>query len=222
MRVLLIEDEDKISSFIKRGLKENKFAVDLAKDGEEGLYFFDINTYDLIILDLMLPKIDGINVCKQIRGKKNNTPILILTARSEVNDRIKGLNAGADDYLSKPFAFTELLARIRALLRRQRDDKNDALKIADLELNLVTHEAVRAGRKLVLTAKEYALLEYMMLHAGQVITRTMISEHVWNEEFHSLSNLIDVHIRNLRKKVDSGSPKGLIHTLRGTGYILKE
>ena len=222
MRVLLIEDEDKISSFIKRGLKESKFAVDLAKDGEEGLYFFDINTYDLIILDLMLPKIDGITVCKQIRGKKNNTPILILTARNEINDRIKGLNAGADDYLSKPFAFTELLARVRALLRRQRETKSDALTLADLELNLLTHEVMRAGKKLTLTSREYALLQYLMLHAGQVITRTMISEHVWNEDFHSLSNLIDVHIRNLRKKVDTGSKKELIHTLRGTGYILKE
>ncbi|OGX06282.1 MAG: DNA-binding response regulator [Omnitrophica WOR_2 bacterium GWA2_47_8] len=222
MRVLLIEDENKIANFLKRGLKENNFAVDVTKDGEEGLYFADINTYDLIILDLMLPKIDGLKICKQLREKKNNTPILILTARTELNDRIKGLNSGADDYLAKPFAFAELLARIRALLRRQRDDKNDVLKIDDLELNLLNHDVMRAGRNINLTSKEFALLEYMMLHAGEVITRTMISEHVWNEEFHSLSNLIDVHIRNLRKKVDTGPKKKLIHTLRGTGYILKD
>ncbi len=145
MRILLIEDEEKIASLLKRGLKENKFAVDWAKDGEEGLYFVDINSYDLIILDLMLPKIDGMTVCRQVRGKKINTPILILTARGQVNDRIKGLNTGADDYLSKPFAFTELLARIRALLRRQREDKSEALRISDLELNLRTHEAMRAS-----------------------------------------------------------------------------
>lgn len=222
MRILIVEDEDKIADFIKRGLKENKFAVDVAKDGEEGLYLSDINTYDLIVLDLILPKIDGITVCKQIRGKKNSTPILILTARNQVNDRIKGLNAGADDYLAKPFAFTELLARVRALLRRQREDKNDVLKLADLEINQLTHEAMRAGKRITLTAKEYALLEYLVLHSGQVVTRTMISEHVWNEDFHSLSNVIDVHIRYLRKKVDSGFKKQLIHTLRGTGYILKE
>ncbi len=222
MRILLVEDEEKIIDFLKRGLKENKFAVDVARDGEEGLYLSDINPYDLIILDLMLPKIDGITICKQIRGKKNNTPILILTARNQVNDRIKGLNSGADDYLAKPFAFTELLARIRALLRRQREEKDDVLKIGDLEANLLTHEVVRGGKKVPLTSKEYALLEYMMLHSGQVITRTMISEHVWNEDFHSLSNVIDVHIRYLRKKIDNGFKKKLIHTLRGTGYILKE
>ena len=221
MRILLVEDEEKIAQLIKRGLKEHKFAVDIAKDGEEGLYFADVNTYDLIILDLALPKIDGTSVCKQVRAK-NSTPILILTARSQVNDRVSGLNAGADDYLAKPFAFVELLARIRALLRRQLVQKNNVLKLSDLELNQLNHEVLRNGKKIDLTSKEYALLEYLLLHVEEVVTRTMISEHVWNEEFDSFSNVIDVHIRYLRKKIDDGFKKKLIHTMRGTGYILKE
>lgn len=222
MRILLIEDEEKIVSFLKRGLKEHNFVLDVAKDGEEGLYLADINPYDLIILDLGLPKIDGMNVCKQLRQSKNSTPILMLTAREDVKDRIKGLNAGADDYLGKPFVFSELVARIQALLRRERKEKNTILKFADLEINLLNHEAMRAGKKIFLTAKEYSLLEYFMLHPGQVITRTILSEHIWNEEFHSLSNVIDVHIRYLRKKIDDGFKKPLLHTMRGTGYILKE
>ena len=221
MRILLIEDEEKIAQLIKRGLKEHKFAVDVAKDGEEGLYFADVNTYDLIILDLMLPKIDGTSVCRQVRAK-SSTPILILTARSQVNDRVGGLNAGADDYLAKPFAFVELLARVRALLRRQLSQKNNILKLADLELNQLNHEVMRGGGKIVLTSKEYSLLEYLMLHSGEVVTRTMISEHVWNGEFDSFSNVIDVHIRYLRKKIHDEFKKKLIHTMRGTGYILKE
>jgi heavy metal response regulator len=221
MRILLVEDESKIAHFIKRGLKEEKYSVDVAKDGEEALYLVDVNSYDLIILDLMLPKHDGLTVCKQIREKKINTPVLILTARSQVHDRIKGFNVGADDYLGKPFAFAELLARIRALLRRQQDNKTDIYKVDDLELNRLNYETYRCGRKIELTAKEFALLEFLMVHAGQVVTRTMISEHVWNEEFNSLSNIIDVHIRYLRKKVDDGFKKKLIHTKRGVGYILK-
>jgi heavy metal response regulator len=222
MRILLVEDEEKIASFIARGLKENKFSVDIAKDGEEGLYLADINTYDLIILDLMLPKLDGIQICKQIREKNDNIPVLILTAKSQVHDRITGLNSGADDYLAKPFAFAELLARARALLRRQRKEKKDILKLNDLELNLLSHEVCRAGKRIELTSKEYALLEYFMIHSGEVVTRTMLSEHAWNEAFHSMSNVIDVHIRYLRKKIDNNSKKKLIHTIRGTGYILKE
>ena len=222
MRILLVEDEEKIANFLKKGLKEHKFALDVAPDGEEALYFADVNQYDLIILDLGIPKISGINVCKQIRAAKNTVPILILTARSAVEDRVMGLNAGADDYLSKPFSFVELLARIRALLRRERKEKTDILKVGDLEVNMLNHEVLRAGKQIPVTSREYSLLQYLMLHANQVVTRTMISEHVWNEEFNSFSNIIDVHIRYLRKKIDDGYKAKLIHTIRGTGYILKE
>jgi len=222
MRILLVEDEEKIAAFLKRGLKEHKFVLDVAPDGEEALYFADLNPYDLIILDLGIPKISGINVCKQIRAAKNYVPILILTARSAVEDRVAGLNAGADDYLSKPFSFVELLARIRALLRRERKEKNDILKVGDLEVNMLNHQVLRNGKQVALTAREYSLLQYLMLNANQVVTRTMISDHVWNEEFNSFSNIIDVHIRYLRKKIDDGFKNKLIHTIRGTGYILKE
>ncbi len=222
MRILLVEDEEKIASFLKRGLKEHKFAIDVAPDGEEALYLADVNTYDLVILDLGIPKISGINVCKQIRAAKNPVPILILTARNAVEDRVAGLNSGADDYLSKPFSFVELLARIRALLRRERKEKTDVMKIGDLEVNMLNHQVLRNGKTIPLTSREYSLLEYMMLHANQVVTRTMISEHVWNEEFNSFSNIIDVHIRYLRKKIDDGFKSKLIHTIRGTGYIIKE
>jgi two-component system copper resistance phosphate regulon response regulator CusR len=222
MRILLVEDEEKIVNFLKKGLKEQSFAVDVAPDGEEALYFADINQYDLIILDLGIPKISGVNVCKQIRASKNSVPILILTARSAVEDRVMGLNAGADDYLSKPFSFVELLARIRALLRRERKEKVDVLKVGDLELNMLNHQVLRGGKTIPVTSREYSLLEYLMLHANQVVTRTMISEHVWNEEFNSFSNIIDVHIRYLRKKIDDGYKTKLIQTIRGTGYILKE
>jgi heavy metal response regulator len=222
MRILLIEDETKIANFIERGLKEQKFAVDVAHDGEEGLYLADINTYDLIILDLMLPKIDGLEICKEIRHKKISIPILILTARSHVDDRVRGLDVGADDYLAKPFAFAELLARIRALLRRGTAQHHKILKIADLELNLLSLEVKRANKIIPLTAKEYALLEYFMRNTNQVLTRTMISEHVWNEDFHSMTNVIDVHVRYLRKKIDEGHEPKLIHTIRGIGYVLKE
>lgn len=222
MRILLIEDETKIAGFIQRGLKEQKFAVDVARNGEEGLFLAEVNPYDLILLDIMLPKVDGFSICKQLRTKRNHTPILMLTARDAVNDKINGLNAGADDYLSKPFAFGELLARIRALLRRPQEKKSNHLQVADLEIDTLNHEVKRAGKSISLTSKEYALLEYLMAHANQVVTRTMISEHVWEENFHSFSNVIDVHIKYLRDKIDKGFKKKLLQTIRGTGYILKE
>ncbi len=221
MRILVVEDEDKIASFIQRGLKEKKFAVDVAKDGENALFLADVNPYDLILLDLMLPKKDGIAICKDLRSRQNDTPILILTAKSSVTDRIAGLNAGADDYLGKPFAFAELLARISALLRRQRQNKSNDLRVGDLKVNLLNHEVRRNGKSISLTTKEYSLLEYLMLHANQLVTRTMISEHVWDEHFDSFSNVIDVHIRYLRRKIDDGFKKKLIHTIRGSGYVLK-
>lgn len=221
MRVLVIEDESQIASFIKRGLKEEKFVVDIASNGEDGLHLAKENPYDVVLLDVMLPDMDGFTICKELRSKKVVTPIIMLTARNAVHDRITGLNGGADDYLSKPFAFAELLARIRALLRRQRTEKNDVLKVDDLELNMMTHEVRRGKKPIILNNKEYTLLQYLMLHANQVVSRTMISEHVWNEEFNNFTNVIDVYIKYLRNKIDKGPGKKLIHTIRGAGYILK-
>lgn len=222
MRILLVEDEKKIANFIERGLKEEHYIVDVASDGEKGLYLADINPYDLIILDLILPYKDGLTICKELRSKKINTPILMLTAKDGLRDKVVGLDSGADDYLTKPFAFEELLARLRALLRRKRIDKVTTLKVADLELDQLTHKVKRAGKEITLTSKEYILLEYLMLNANQVVTRTMISEHVWNENFDSFTNVIDVYINYLRNKIDKGFKKQLMHTIRGTGYILKE
>ncbi len=221
MRILIVEDEKRIADFIARGLKEEHYAVDIAYDGEQGLYLAEINPYDLMIFDIMLPKYEGVDMCRQLRSKKNNTPILMLTARAAVKDKVTGLNAGADDYLTKPFSFEELLARVKVLLRRPTANKTSVLKVADLELNQLNHEVKRIGKKMILTAKEFALLEYLMLNAGQVISRSMISEHIWNEQFDSMTNVIDVHIRNLRNKIDGASSKRLIHTLRGSGYMLK-
>ncbi len=222
MRILLVEDEKRVASFIQRGLKEEHFAVDVAHDGEKGIEMTSLSSYDLIILDLMLPERDGLAVCKEIRSRKNDVPILMLTARSGVKDRVLGLNAGADDYLGKPFAFEELLARVQALLRRKRSEKSPVLKVDGLELNQLTHKVRREEQEIELTSKEYALLEYLMLHAGQVVTRTMISEHVWNESFETFTNVIDVYVNYLRNKIDKGSDKPLIHTIRGTGYLLKD
>jgi two-component system copper resistance phosphate regulon response regulator CusR len=221
MRILVVEDERRIADFVARGLKEEHYAVDIAYDGEQGLYLAEINPYDLMIFDIMLPKYEGVDMCRQLRSKKINTPILMLTARAAVKDKVTGLNAGADDYLTKPFSFEELLARVKVLLRRPTVNKTSVLKVADLELNQLNHEVKRSGKAVVLTAKEFALLEYFMLHVDQVISRSMISEHVWNEQFDSMTNVIDVHIRNLRNKVDDGFKKKLIHTLRGSGYMLK-
>jgi len=222
MRILVVEDERKIASFIQRGLKEESYAVDVVHDGDKGLYMADINEYDLIILDIMLPGKDGIFICRELRKKKITTPILMLTARDAVEDKVQGLDMGADDYLTKPFAFNEFLARVRALLRRNGKTKSTQIKIADLELDQLTHKGKRAGKEISLTSKEYALLEYMMVNSNQVITRTMISEHVWNEDFDSFTNVIDVYVRYLRNKIDHGFNKKLIHTIRGTGYILSE
>ena len=222
MRILLVEDEKKMASFIERGLKEEHYAVDVAQDGETGIFFAENNLYDLIILDIMLPSKDGLSICKEIRSKMMDVPILLLTARGSVKDKVLGLNSGADDYLTKPFEFEELLARIQALLRRKRMDKSTLLKVADLELDQLTHRVTRGGNEILLTSKEYALLEYLMLHANQVVTRTMISEHIWNEHFDTFTNVIDVYINYLRNKIDTGFRKPLIHTVRGSGYVLKE
>jgi len=222
MRILLVEDEKKMASFIERGLKEERYATDVANDGETGMHLAEVNPYDLIIMDIMLPKKDGITVCKEIRGKKITAPILLLTAKSSVKDKVIGLNSGADDYLSKPFAFEELLARVQALLRRKNIDNTTTLKVADLELNQLTFKVNRAGKEITLTSKEFALLRYLMLHVNQIVTRTMISEHVWNEDFDTFTNVIDVYINYLRNKIDKGFGKQLIHTVRATGYTLKD
>jgi len=222
MRILLIEDEEKLASFIRRGLKEERYVVDIAADGDKGLFLAEVNTYDLILLDIILPGRDGLSVCKELRDKGIDAPILILTARSELKDKVEGLHIGADDYLTKPFAFEELLARVAALLRRKRKDVSGSiLRAVDLELDQLSHKVMRCGKEIILTAKEYALLEYFLLNPDLVITRTMISEHVWNEEFDTFTNVIDVYVNYLRQKIDKGFNKKLIHTVRGVGYTLK-
>jgi two-component system, OmpR family, copper resistance phosphate regulon response regulator CusR len=222
MRILVVDDEKKIANFIERGLKENHYVVDVARDSENALMTAEINPYDLIILDIMLPGKDGVTVCKELRKNKVSTPVLMLTARDSTRDKVRGLDAGADDYLTKPFAFDELLARVRALLRRETKEKNTILKVGDLELNQLTREVKRQGKPIILTSKEYALLEYFMLNPNQIITRTMISEHVWEESFDSFTNVIDVYVKHLRDKVDKGFSTQLLQTVRGAGYILKE
>ncbi len=220
MRILVIEDEKKVASFIKKGLEEEHYAVDTAYDGEMGLYMVDVNEYDLIVLDLMIPKVDGLEVLKRIRSSKNNVPILILTAKDTVEDIVKGLDSGCDDYLTKPFNFMVFLARIRALLRREKIEKEPLIKIADLTLSPVTHKVMRKGMEIEVTSKEYALLEYFMRNPDRVLTRTMISEHVWDYHFDSSTNVIDVYVNYLRKKIDKDFEPKLIHTIRGVGYIL--
>lgn len=222
MRILLVEDEIKMASFIERGLKEEDYVVDVANDGEKALFLAEINPYDLIILDIILPIKDGVTVCKELRIKKINVPILILTSKDRIRDKVLGLNSGADDYLAKPFAFEELLARIGALLRRNKTNKTGILKLADLELDQLKHKIMRAGKEIQLTSKEFALLEYLMFNATHVVTRTMISEHVWHEDFDSFTNVIDVYMNFLRNKIDKGHKKQLIYTVFGKGYVLKE
>ncbi|GJL77747.1 MAG: DNA-binding response regulator [Nitrospinaceae bacterium] len=222
MRILIVEDEKKVAAFIKKGLEEETYAVDVAYDGEEGLFLGLENKYDLIILDLMLPAIDGMEVLSRLREKKVDTPILLLTAKDSVEDKVTGLNTGADDYLTKPFAFSELLARIRVLLRRGKAETKTVLQIDGLTLDLVSHKVNRDGEEIELTGKEYSLLEYFMRNQGKVLTRTMIAEHVWDYNFDTFTNVIDVYVNHLRKKIDKNYPDKLLHTLRGVGYIMKE
>jgi len=222
MKILLVEDEKKVASFIKRGLEEEHFTVDVAYDGESGEFMALTSEYDLIILDILLPKKNGFEVLKSLRANGIQTPILILTAKGSIDDKFEGLNSGADDYLTKPFAFAELIARIRSLLRRTSSEKSNIIKVADLELDTVKHIAKRGEKIIELTAREYSLLEYFMRNKGRVLTRTMIAEHIWDYHFDTGSNIIDVYVRRLRKKIDEGFPKKLIHTIRGVGYIIKE
>jgi heavy metal response regulator len=221
-KLLVVEDEKKVASFIKRGLEEEEFQVDVANDGEEGLFMAENNSYDLILMDLMLPKMDGLSVVRSLRDKEIVTPVLCLTAKDTVDDIVSGLDSGSDDYLTKPFAFAELLARVRALLRRGSQDRGAELVFADLRLDPVTHKVWRSDKEIDLTAKEYALLEYFMRNPNQTLTRTMIAEQVWDYTFDSFTNIIDVYVNYLRKKVDRDYDLKLIHTVRGIGYVLKE
>ena len=220
VRVLLIEDEDRVASFIARGLREQSYAVDVAPDGEQAVYMASVHQYDLVILDIMLPVKDGYAVCRELRGGGFRGPILMLTARDAVDDRVAGLDSGADDYLTKPFDFKELLARLRALLRRATDLRPPVAQVADLALDTASHAVERAGKPVSLTAKEYALLEYLVLNQGRVVGREQIAQHVWDESFDPFSNVIDVYVKRLRAKLDNGQHPRLIHTRRGEGYLL--
>jgi two-component system copper resistance phosphate regulon response regulator CusR len=215
-----VEDESRVAGFIAKGLREQSYAVDIAADGEQAMYHATVTEYDLVILDVMLPIKDGHTVCRELRGAGFGAPILMLTARAAVDDRVAGLDSGADDYLAKPFDFKELLARLRALLRRSKGLRPQVLRVGDLTLNTGSHAVTRAGRPLSLTAKEYALLEFLVLNENRVVGREQIAQHVWDESFDAFSNIIDVYIKRLRAKLEAGGGKRLIRTRRGEGYIL--
>lgn len=221
MRVLIIEDEKDLAFIIKKGLEEEGYIVDEANDGEEGQYMAENYPADVIILDIMLPKMDGLTLLRNIRKKAINTPVILLTARDAILDKIQGLDTGADDYLTKPFVFDELLARIRTLIRRQSAVKESVVRIADLEIHTSTHEVFRGGKPVTLSAKEYALLEYLAYHKDEVVSRTDIVEHIYHEESDMDSNVVDVYINYLRNKIDRDQEQKLIHTVRGAGYMLK-
>jgi DNA-binding response OmpR family regulator len=218
MRILVVEDEPSIANFVRQGLSEAGYAVDVAQDGREGLEYALAAEYDVLVLDIMLPHLDGLELLRELRNRGRKTPSLMLTARDTVEDRVTGLDAGADDYLVKPFAFPELLARVRALLRRPPLQTGTILSLADLEMNTVTRQVRRNHRLIDLSPREYAVLEYLLRHPSQVLTRTQIGEHVWNFDFYNESNVVDVYVGYLRRKIDEGSTLPLIHTVRGVGY----
>ncbi|MBU2499501.1 MAG: response regulator transcription factor [Proteobacteria bacterium] len=223
MRILLVEDDQKIASFVLKGLKESGFAVDHAADGEDGLHMALTESYDAAIIDIMLPKLDGLTLIETLRQQRINTPVIILSAKRTVDDRVRGLQTGGDDYLTKPFSFTELLARVQGLIRRATATvEPTSLRVGDLLINLLTREVFRAGRKIELQPREFALLEYLMRNAGRVVTKTMIMEHVWNYNFDPETNVVEARMSRLRDKVDKGFEKKMIHTMRGAGYALKE
>jgi two-component system copper resistance phosphate regulon response regulator CusR len=222
MKLLVIEDERKTATYLRKGLTENGFAVDVAAQGDDGLRLARTADYDLIVLDVMLPGRDGWSVLEELRRAGKQTPVLFLTARDAVPDRVKGLELGADDYLVKPFAFAELLARVRTVLRRGAGRQPDTLRVADVELDLLRHRATRAGRHLDLTPKEFTLLALLVRRAGEVLSRALIAEQVWDMSFDTDSNVVDVHVRRLRAKVDDPFDRRLIHTVRGVGYVLEE
>lgn len=222
MRILIVEDDRKLVEFIARGLRAERFAVDVVSNGREGLSFIETYPYDLLILDLMLPVVSGTEVLKRTRAQHPSLPVLVLTARDAIEDKVAHFEAGADDYLTKPFDFAELMVRIKALMRRAPVERNDVLRIADLELNRLTQQVRRGGHRIDLTVKEYALFEYLLCSPGRVFSRTMILNHVWDQSFEGVTNIVDVYVRYLRKKVDEPFPVKLIHTVRGVGYCVRE
>ena len=224
MRVLLVEDDKEVALYVSKGLKEQGFMVDVASEGKEGLGLASTETYDVMIIDRMLPKLDGLSILKSIRAAENHTPVIVLSALGEVDDRIRGLKAGGDDYLVKPFSFSELLARIEALIRRSEvtpDAAITSLNVGDLEMDLLSRKVTRAGEKIDLQSREFKLLEYLVKHQGQVVTRTMLLENVWNYHFDPQTNVIDVHISRLRAKIDKEFDNPLIQTVRGAGYVIE-
>jgi two-component system OmpR family response regulator len=223
MRILLVEDDLKIASFIIRGLKEAGFVVDHAPDGEEGLHTVLTEPYDAAIIDVMLPKLDGLSLIEDMRRQKINTPVIILSAKRSIDDRVKGLQTGSDDYLTKPFSFSELLARVQALIRRASGaSEPTSLTVAELSMNLVTRDVIRGGKKIDLQPREFSLLEYLMRNAGRVVSKTMIMEHVWDYNFDPHTNVVEARICRLRDKIDKGFEVKLIQTIRGVGYVLKQ
>lgn len=222
MRILVVEDEKKLATYIKKGLEENHFAVDVSYDGEEGLFMLDTNKYDLVVLDILLPKKNGLEILGEARKNGKDMPILLLTAKDAIEDKAHGLDLGADDYLVKPFSFIELIARIRALIRRGKVHYQTGLTVADLSLDVAAHRLYRNGQSIDLTNKEFALLEFFMRNLNTVLTRTQITEHVWDYNFDSLTNVIDVFVNRVRNKIDKDRVKKLIHTIKGVGYIMKD
>jgi DNA-binding response OmpR family regulator len=222
MRLLLIEDEKKVAEFVARGLRAERYAVDVSNDGQSGWEMATTYNYDLIVLDLMLPGLGGTEVLKRIRRNSTQVPVLVLTARDGTSEKVENFEAGADDYLTKPFAFAELLVRVKALLRRGATDRSSVLRVGDLEIDRLAQQVKRAGKRIELTAKEYSLLEYLVANSGRVLSRTMIIEHVWDESFEGLTNIVDVYVRHLRSKVDVMYPTKLIRTVRGVGYKVSD
>jgi len=222
MRLLLIEDEEKVSRFIVKGLTAERFAVDVAAEGDKGLELAQAYSYDLIILDLMLPRLSGTEILRLVRRQNEHVPVLVLTARDAINDKVRHFEIGADDYLTKPFAFAELLVRVKALLRRGAISRANTLRVADLEIDRLSQQVRRGGQRIELTGKEYSLLEYLMTNASRVLSRTMIIEHVWDQSFDGATNIVDVYVRHLRNKIDEPFERKLIRTVRGVGYVIGE
>lgn len=222
MRILIVEDEKSLRTLLERRFTGEKYTVDACGDGREALSYIETGTYDCIILDIMLPGMDGLLVLREMRDRRHRTPVLLLTARDSIVDRVKGLDIGADDYLTKPFSYDELSARVRAMLRRGGEEKTTTLSLADLSMDTLTRTVTRGGKEIELTSKEFALLEYFLRHPGQVFTREQIIGHIWNFDFDNDSNIVDVYVRYLRRKIDDDSATPLIHTIRGTGYTLRE
>ena len=222
MRLLVVEDEENLRTVIRKRLMKEGYSVDACGDGQEALDYMAVSPYDTVILDIMMPKMSGMEVLKKMRAGGDQTPVLFLTAKDGIEDRVKGLDSGADDYLVKPFAFEELLARIRVMIRRQSDSASDEMTLADLTVDAGKHSVTRGGKAIELSAKEFAVLEYLMRHQGQVLSREQIEQHVWDFDYEGGSNMVDVYIRYLRRKLDEGYEKKLIHTVRGAGYVMRE